>query len=301
MENHRTTNQIVARIWQAVLCAFVCLLIVIPVKTMGQGRGISALIDILFPKMEVQAANTPYVAKDLSGMAYSVFSESKSTLYITRSNNTSLKVNDKFPEFTDDQGNTITDGIVAQRELENRNAISLNPATNLPKAGWLVNEDEDIASKVTTVVFLRDVKPLNTTCWFAKLPNMKTIQNAESHLDTSKVTDMSLMFYDCSSLSSLDLSEFNTSKVTSMISMFDGCSLLTSLDTSGFNTNNVTDMSFMFSGCSLLTSLDVSKFNTSKVTNMECMFQSCSSLTLLNVSGFDTSNVTNICKRRNTP
>lgn len=294
MESHIKTNQTIMKIGQKVLCILVCLLIIVPIKTMGQGRGISALMDILFPKMEVQAANTPYVAKDLSGMAYSVFSESKSTLYITRSNNTSLKVNDKFPEFTDDQGNTITDGIVAQRELENRNAISLDPATNLPKAGWLVNEDEDIASKVTTVVFLRDVKPLNTTCWFAKLPNMKTIQNAESHLDTSKVTNMGLMFYDCSSLSSLDLSEFNTSKVTNMSGMFQRCSALTSLDLSGFNTSDVTNMSYMFNHCSLLTSLDVSKFNTSNVTSMHTMFQSCSNLTLLNVSGFDTSNVTNM-------
>ena len=32
------------------------------------------------------------------------------------------------------------------------------------------------------------------------------------------------MFYDCSSLTSLDLSSFNTSKVTSMINMFYNCS-----------------------------------------------------------------------------
>ena len=33
-----------------------------------------------------------------------------------------------------------------------------------------------------------------------------------------------------------------------MSEMFDGCSSLTSLNLSNFNTNNVTDMSFMFDG-----------------------------------------------------
>ena len=73
--------------------------------------------------MDVQAgtidANGHTVATDLSGTAYSVFSEANSTLYITRSDNTSLQIGDKFPEFTDDQGNKITDGVAAQRDIEN--------------------------------------------------------------------------------------------------------------------------------------------------------------------------------------
>ncbi len=115
-----------------------------------------------------------------------------------------------------------------------------------------------------------------------------------SSFDTSNVTNMSSMFYGCSSLTSLDLSSFNTSSVTNMDSMFSGCSSLTSLDLSSFNTSSVTDMQSMFSQCSLLTSLDVSGFNTSKVTNMSDMFRDCSSLTSLDLSGFNTSNVTDM-------
>ena len=59
---------------------------------------------------------------------------------------------------------------------------------------------------------------------------------------------MSSMFYDCSSLTSLNLSNFNTNNVTNMSHMFFKCSSLTSLNLSNFNTNNVTDMSHMFSG-----------------------------------------------------
>ena len=44
--------------------------------------------------------------------------------------------------------------------------------------------------------------------------------------DTSKVTDMSSMFNNCSSLETLDLFNFNTSKVTDMSYMFNNCNKL---------------------------------------------------------------------------
>ncbi|MFV5900150.1 BspA family leucine-rich repeat surface protein [Enterococcus faecalis] len=90
--------------------------------------------------------------------------------------------------------------------------------------------------------------------------------------DTRNVKDMRYMFYNASSLTSLDVSGFNTSNVTTMESMFEDASSLTSLDVSGFNTSKVTNMQFMFAGASSLTSLDLSGFNTSKVTNMQFMF-----------------------------
>ena len=42
---------------------------------------------------------------------------------------------------------------------------------------------------------------------------------------------MNLMFGDCSSLTSLNLSNFNTNNVQDMSGMFSGCSSLTSLNT----------------------------------------------------------------------
>ena len=113
-----------------------------------------------------------------------------------------------------------------------------------------------------------------------------------SGFDTSKVTNMSAMFYSCSNLTSLDVSGFDTSNVTTMSSMFGSCRNLTSLNVSGFDTSNVTTMGGMFDRCRNLTSLNVSGFDTSNVTDMSGMFQSCSGLTSLDVSGFDTSNVT---------
>ena len=114
----------------------------------------------------------------------------------------------------------------------------------------------------------------------------------DKYISTSiNVTDMSYMFSGCTSLTSLNFSNFDASNVTNMSYMFYYCSGLTSLDLSSFDTSNVTDMSYMFQYCTNLTSLDLSNFDTSKVTNMYQMFYNCRSLTSLNVSNFNTSNV----------
>ena len=61
--------------------------------------------------------------------------------------------------------------------------------------------------------------------------------------------------------------------------MFDFSSSLTSLDLSNFNTEKVTDMSYMFRGCSVLTTIYASdKFVTDQVTYGVNMFSNCTKL-----------------------
>ena len=59
--------------------------------------------------------------------------------------------------------------------------------------------------------------------------------------------NISCMFYFCSKLIYLNISNFNTNNVNNMSYMFSYCSSLTSLNLSNFNTNNVKYMSGMFS------------------------------------------------------
>lgn len=103
-----------------------------------------------------------------------------------------------------------------------------------------------------------------------------------SNLDLTGITSCSSSFSGLGNLTELgELS--NSSSVTNMSSMFYGCSSLTSLGTSTFGSNfstaNVTNgMSNMFQYCSNLVSLDLTNFNTRKVTYMTRMFQGCSNL-----------------------
>ena len=71
---------------------------------------------------------------------------------------------------------------------------------------------------------------------------------------------MSCMFYGCSALKSLDLTNFNTAKVTHMNNMFEGCSALTTIYASDkFDTDNVINGSDMFTGCKSLKGYSDSK------------------------------------------
>ena len=108
----------------------------------------------------------------------------------------------------------------------------------------------------------------------------------------SKVlTNLSFMFYGCSSLKSINFSSFYSNKVNNMKGMFQNCFSLNSINLLSFNSSNVTDMSYMCNECSSLEYIDLSKFNTSNVQNMKAMFQKCSFLKSLDLSSFDTSNV----------
>ena len=157
----------------------------------------------------------------------------------------------------------------------------------LPKDKGLLK----ISGNTVNKVFVK--ADINTNRETTIIPR-STVEASFKGSDTSKVTDMSGMFYYCYNLTSLDVSSFNTSKVIDMSGMFKYCSGLTSLDVSSFDTSNVTQMYYMFYDCSGLESLTLSNFDTSNVTNMSYMFWSCSGLTSLDVSSFNTNMVTNM-------
>ena len=144
----------------------------------------------------------------------------------------------------------------------------------------------------TVEVVDEGVAPESTSEWFS---GFEALERCDlSRLDTTGVSDMSMMFEDCESLAGLDLSGIDTRNTTDMSWMFDGCRSLKSLDLSGFDTSKTSDMAGMFWGCSSLSSIDVSSFDTSRVEDMSCMFQECSSLPDLNLSGFDVSEAGNM-------
>lgn len=106
------------------------------------------------------------------------------------------------------------------------------------------------------------------------------------------VVSTSGMFYHCSSLTSLDLSNFNTSNVKDMESMFYGCSSLTSLDLSNFNTAKVTNMSQICSSCPNLTTLDISSFDTTSAQFMNNMFISTINKLIIGPGFFNSTKLT---------
>lgn len=182
---------------------------------------------------------------------------------------------------------------------------------------WPISERRAIQTVVFDESF-KDARPKSCYDWFWYFEGLTRIEHLD-YLNTSEVDDMRLMFSNCTSLETLDLSSFNTEKVTSMATMFEnsknlrsiklpkgfigssvtnlkatfsGCESLTELDLSGSNSENVKDMSEMFDGCRALSKLALTDFKTGQVTTMESMFLGCSTLETLDVSSFNTENVT---------
>ena len=158
--------------------------------------------------------------------------------------------------------------------------------------GWT---GEDGNSNITTVDFdesfanYEDLRSAHGM--FYGLSELTEINNL-SRLRTDNVTDMGLMFAECSKLETIDLSQFATFNVTSMSAMFDGCSSLKSFSPSWqFDTGKVTIMAQMFRDCSSLESIYVGNFHTENVTMMNEMFENCWSLTELDISNFNTAKV----------
>lgn len=100
---------------------------------------------------------------------------------------------------------------------------------------------------------------------------------------------MSNLFSGCSSLTSLDLSNFDTSKTISMESMFNECHSLEDINLSSFDTGKVSDFNNMFAFCDSLKTIDVSGFSTKNARTLGFMFYNCQNLEKIDVSNFDFS------------
>ena len=195
----------------------------------------------------------------------------------------------KIPYAVLSEGNTVLTFYCGAQATDN--GMSVGPFTTANEREW-ANQCENIVKVVFDESFADCTSITSTRYWFYGFNNVTEIKGLE-YLKTDNVTDMSSMFWNCSSLTSLDVSNFDTSNATALSGMFMDCSNLTELDVTNFNTSSVTTMSSMFSNCSSLTNLDLSSFNTSNVPHMNSMFSQCSGLETIYVGeGWSTESIT---------
>ena len=116
-----------------------------------------------------------------------------------------------------------------------------------------------------------------------------------SILKTVNTTSMRAMFKQCNKLRELiGLDKFNTSNVTNMGEMFYDCYYITKLDLSGFDTRNVTFMGGMFCICENLEELDIRNFDMTNVTNTTQMFIECNNLRILRLDNCNADTISKI-------
>lgn len=154
--------------------------------------------------------------------------------------------------------------------------VSQNENAHLIYDGMKISDLPNYASleKVVFEESFKKFKPTTLSSFFEELKSLTSISGLEN-LNTTHVTDMSKMFYNCYKLNSLNLSQFNTGNVEKMNEMFYNCHELNSLDLSAFNTTKVNNMCRMFYYC-IVRTIDLSSFNTANVENMDEMFAGAS-------------------------
>ena len=154
--------------------------------------------------------------------------------------------------------------------------VSQNENAHLIYDGMKISDLPNYASleKVVFEESFKKFEPTTLSSFFKELKSLTSIIGLEN-LNTTHVTDMSKMFYNCYNLNSLNLSQFYTGNVEKMNEMFYNCHGLNSLDLSAFNTTKVNNMYRMFYYCYVRT-IDLSSFNTANVENMDEMFAGAS-------------------------
>ena len=97
------------------------------------------------------------------------------------------------------------------------------------------------------------------------------------------------MFYNCSSLKSLDLTNFNISQVSNMTSMFYNCKNLSFLNLSNFDTSGVNEKNEMFYNCSSLNVINIFNFNISNIYNLTSIFNGYQNSEYININIYNSN------------
>ena len=200
---------------------------------------------------------------------------------------------------------SITGVYVFSGVKTNTTAVSL--FAGLENCTWISMANLDTSTNGTT----------SLAHFFDGCKKMTSLSLPDSFV-TTNVVSTSHMFFDCQSMTTIDVSKFNTTNVTNIQNMFMCCYKLETINWGTFNTDKVTNFSNlfhsdysltsvkafstpkatnmvnMFYGCSSLSSIDLSHFTTSTVTSMKQMFQHCTALSSLDLSNFNMSAVTDV-------
>ena len=205
---------------------------------------------------------------ELPGEAYAVHEGTTLTFYCDNKKNTRngvIYTNLEPHNYVDYYG---MEGIIETYGME------WHEANHDPNMGGSMMEGEfdDYFHEIVFDPSFAAARPTTTAYWFNGFTGVTSITGLE-YLNTSEVTDMSHMFYQCgcdpyymnedNHLTTLDLSSFDTSKVTDMTNMFSGCTYIeTILVSDSWTTDAVTRSNQMLWGCYALVGGDGTTYDS---------------------------------------
>ena len=141
--------------------------------------------------------------------------------------------------------------------------------------GWNAYKDTVTTAEIDPT--FKDVQLQNMHSFFRGFTKLRELIHFD-YIDTSRVGEMSDIFYDCDSITSLDLSSWDTSCAYSVYQTFGYMSNLTKLNISGWNLNNTEYFGYTFGYCPKLADLNMTGVTAKKPRGMEYMFDSDNAL-----------------------
>jgi hypothetical protein len=128
-----------------------------------------------------------------------------------------------------------------------------------------------------------DLHQMFDNCGWSKIPKL---------INMNAATNLSGMYQNCANVTTIDTSAWNTTRVTKFANLFYGCTKLTTVDLSNITTGALSGASSdsfyqLFTNCSSLTSIDMhhmvlpSTGNLNRIPSMSSMFTNCKALTSL--------------------
>lgn len=175
---------------------------------------------------------------------------------------------------------------------------AFNPSVPFP---WNGDTDIEVIIMTGTITGLNDNEILapgyTPKDLFAGLSFLETIQGIDQ-LDLTNVTDLYALFYDSNSLETINgIENLNVSQIEDFSMMFAETSI-TDIDLSQWDISKATNTSAMFSDCASLTEINLNNWDSdfSNVINMSQMFSIWGSQLekIVGIEALDTSSVTDM-------
>ena len=170
----------------------------------------------------------------------------------------------------------VKDNLMEQVESEFEVPTNINDTK-----GYLKDSNETVV-----IHFAHQIPKLKTTTdWTGFFKEFVNLENIEGlgYIDTSTVTDMTEVFKDCTSLTSVALGEIDIKNVVKVDSVFENCSSLIMLTGHIASFSSLESASKAFKGCTSLPIFVFDVCDAPTLQNVSSMFEGCSSLTTIYV------------------
>ena len=237
-----------------------------------------------------------------NGVSFQVKVEANEGIWVKEK--LSINVMNDFPSdvFTDEITQKIKEiyfNRMTENQMENRyNAATIKADITYNNEGrvltWLEENTTD-NSKYTMYIASPGETYLTTGKFLFFNGNLKYSEKIEfNNINTSRVTDMSHMFYSQQNLKELNLTNFDTSNVITMVYFVSHCRNLETVNVSGLDMKKVSDMSGMFRNNDKLKYVNLENVEMRDVETMDSMFYQSYGIESINLDNLGGDNLADI-------